>query len=123
MNSIVNRQLSERIADFFDTPLVAAFGTTPDGREVVYPWPWQHKGYVVPDRETAQKLRATMQWWVRMALPVFLMLAIFGIVPLLGFGVLYLMTYYATIWFHVNRLAPVAGRIKRLAPDEDRASA
>jgi len=119
MSSIVNKQLSVRIADFFDRPLASSFGRTADGREVVYPWPWQHKGYILPDSETAQRLRATMQWWVRMALPVFVMLAIFGLRPLLTFGFLYLDAYYITLWTHVNRFAPSRKQIERLTPEEE----
>jgi len=122
MSSDVNRQLSARIADFFDTPLYAAFAKTADGRDVVYPWPWQHQGYVLPARETA-RLRATMQWWVRMALPIFVMLAMFGLRPLLGFAPLYLVAYYATVWIRVNRFAPAARQIERPAAEENQVSA
>lgn len=119
MSSIVNKQLSARIADFFDTPLDAAFCRTADGRDVVYPWPWQHRGYVLPDGETAQRLRATMQWWVRMALPIFVMFAMFGLRPLLSFAAFYLTAYYVTVWSHVNRFAPAGRQIGRLVSAEE----
>ncbi|HXZ88138.1 MAG TPA: hypothetical protein VEF07_06180 [Candidatus Binataceae bacterium] len=115
----MNNQLLARIADFFDTPLDRAFAKTADGREVVYPWPWQHKGYMLPDRETAQRLRATMQWWVRMALPIFVMFAMFGLPTLLRFAAFYLAAYYVTIWSQVNRFAPAGRQIERLASEEE----
>lgn len=118
MGTIFSQQFSARIADFFDTPLDSAFGRTADGREVVYPWPWPHRGYILPDSATVQRLRATMQWWVRMALPVFLMLAIFGLRPLLVFGFLYIDAYYINIWTHVNRFASSRNQVEPLESEE-----
>jgi hypothetical protein len=103
--SPIGAKLSSRIADFFHRPVDAAFGRTTDGREFVYLWPWQRKAYVLPSDEVAQQLRATMHWWVRMALPIFVLFAVLGVGPLVSFGSLYLSAYYVSLLSHVNRMA------------------
>jgi len=105
MSSGNSEKLTSRIANFFNRPLEAAFGKTRDGRDVVYLWPWKHPGYVLPDGATAQQLRATMGWWIRMALPIFVIFAALGVHALISFGALYMAGYYMTVLSHLNRLA------------------
>lgn len=123
MSLIKIKMLSSRVADFFNTPLDAAFGRTPDGRDVVYVWPWQRRGYVLPQGETTQRLRATMQWWLRMALPIFVMFAVLGLRPLLTFGVFYLEAYYLCLWSHVNRFTTTGKQIELLPSESSQAAA
>jgi hypothetical protein len=105
MSSAFTDKLTSRIANFFNRPLEAAFGKTGDGRDVVYLWPWKHPGYVLPNDASTRQLRATMGWWIRMALPIFVIFAALGVHALISFGALYMAGYYMTVLGHLNRLA------------------
>jgi hypothetical protein len=110
--------LSTRVADFFDRPLEAAFGKTRDGHDVVYLWPWKHDGYILPNAECAQQMRATMGWWIHMALPIFVLFAALGVHALISFGALYMAGYYVTALNHLHRLAPAAKEVQQVASED-----
>jgi hypothetical protein len=93
-----------QIARWFNLlPSGVDFRRMPDGRTVVYPWPWPVQiGCVLPDAEAEVKLRAVMRRWLWAALPLFVAFGAYGSRALFSFALSYIAAYYARLLFALS---------------------